>query len=716
MSRFTHFVIWVTMCQAWAFQERQTQTDMTLSEAITVIYSPEDFHYRSENTAPTLVYNQQFFQRFEPVSVGDILKRIPGISGSADAGEFPQPQMRGISPQYTQIQVNGERLPGSSNDRTLMVDRIPAHLVARIEIVRSASADMDAQGIGGTINIVLKEGRHINGMDLLVGVMSFESDNKERGQTAFNYGTSGGRLGFAISGTLQKRHNPKTQHTDLFDAEDELTLKDETNTLETTETALNWNMNLELPGSALLEGRITSLSSEQDQRERADFSRESVIGESTFDRGTSTQDNWGAQVSYRRPHNGLGEFYLSLSHNDLEFNSRLDVGSFEEEEAVAEELETDRTTDRETKLRTHVSLGSVEGHFIKTGLDVGLKDRDARFRLFEIEEGEREEVDFGGVFKIEETRVDVYIVDTWEVHPKLSMQSGLRLEFTRERSPDRADKRDTLEAYPSIHILYRANSLNQYRLSLSRTVKRPNFMDLQPFLQRDRPREGQNTLGNPDLKPEFAVGLDVGYEHRFGNQEGMIGFNLFYRDVKNLVEVVQFSPEGFQVRNLGDGKVYGAELDLGLPLGALGLPNTSLFANLTFQYSRLTDPHSGQRRTFNLQSDHVINLGFLHTFPGAGLSLGMNWLTQGKAEEVLLTERAEIDYGDNLEFLFEAKLKNRWSIRFTARNLLDAARSEILEEYEGLWTEGDLIQRGFESEVAGRSFFLTFRAAFGAPP
>ena len=106
-------------------EEQPKQEELQVNQSMTVVYKPEDFHDRTEAAAPVLVYQKEFFQRFEPLSVGDILKRIPGISGSADAGEFDLPQMRGIAPKYTQILINGERVPGNGNDRTLAVDRIP---------------------------------------------------------------------------------------------------------------------------------------------------------------------------------------------------------------------------------------------------------------------------------------------------------------------------------------------------------------------------------------------------------------------------------------------------------------------------------------------------------------------------------------------------------------------------------------------------------------
>ena len=59
------------------------------------------------------------------------------------------PALRGLGAGFTQILVNGRPIPGGGNDRCVFVDRIPAEIIDRIEIIRSPTADLDSQGIGG---------------------------------------------------------------------------------------------------------------------------------------------------------------------------------------------------------------------------------------------------------------------------------------------------------------------------------------------------------------------------------------------------------------------------------------------------------------------------------------------------------------------------------------------------------------------------------------
>ena len=122
----------------------------------------------------------------------------------------------------------------------------------------------------------------------------------------------------------------------------------------------------------------------------------------------------------------------------------------------------------------------------------------------------------------------------------------------------------------------------------------------------------RDAIGNPLLEPETANGLDLGFEHQLG-ERGVAGINFFYRDVKDVIELVNtgepnetayddwaddvedymddngvdqdtaeaavpFEPNSciYTMDNVGDGEVWGVELDLATPLTAIGPPTECL--------------------------------------------------------------------------------------------------------------------------------------------
>ena len=73
--------------------------------------------------------------RFEPLTVGDALRRVPSVTFLSDVLESDGARLRGLDPGYTKILIDGEEVPGSGVDRSFFVDRIPAELIERVEIL-----------------------------------------------------------------------------------------------------------------------------------------------------------------------------------------------------------------------------------------------------------------------------------------------------------------------------------------------------------------------------------------------------------------------------------------------------------------------------------------------------------------------------------------------------------------------------------------------------
>jgi hypothetical protein len=75
------------------------------------------YRNRTNEPAPKLSYDLDFFQKFEPLTVGDALKRVPSATFQSDVLEYDGVRLRGLDPGYTQILINGEKVPGSGVDR-----------------------------------------------------------------------------------------------------------------------------------------------------------------------------------------------------------------------------------------------------------------------------------------------------------------------------------------------------------------------------------------------------------------------------------------------------------------------------------------------------------------------------------------------------------------------------------------------------------------------
>jgi TonB-dependent receptor len=95
--------------------------------------------------------------RFPDANTGDALKRIPGISMQGDQGEARNIIVRGFAPQLNAVRINGERVPSAEGDnRNVQLDLIPSDMVQTIEVNKSLTPDMEADALGGAVNLVTR--------------------------------------------------------------------------------------------------------------------------------------------------------------------------------------------------------------------------------------------------------------------------------------------------------------------------------------------------------------------------------------------------------------------------------------------------------------------------------------------------------------------------------------------------------------------------------
>jgi len=95
---------------------------------------------------------------FPDMNAAEVMQRIPGITLQRDQGEGRFVQLRGTPPELTNFNVNGEQVPSPQGGvRYVGMDIIPADQIQFIEVSKVMTPDMDADGIGGSVNIKTKE-------------------------------------------------------------------------------------------------------------------------------------------------------------------------------------------------------------------------------------------------------------------------------------------------------------------------------------------------------------------------------------------------------------------------------------------------------------------------------------------------------------------------------------------------------------------------------
>lgn len=112
---------------------------------------------QKNNPNVTNIVSSDQVGRFPDANIGDAIKRIPGITMQNDQGEARNIIVRGLAPELNSVTLNGDRIPSAEGDnRRVQMDLIPSDMIQTIEVNKTLTPDMDADAIGGSVNLVTR--------------------------------------------------------------------------------------------------------------------------------------------------------------------------------------------------------------------------------------------------------------------------------------------------------------------------------------------------------------------------------------------------------------------------------------------------------------------------------------------------------------------------------------------------------------------------------
>jgi TonB-dependent receptor len=103
------------------------------------------------------IVSQEQMQRFPDLNTAEVLQRVPAIAIERDQGEGRYVLVRGTEARLNAITINGERIASPENEeRYVGLDVLSTNQVASIEVTKALTPDMDADAIGGAVNLITK--------------------------------------------------------------------------------------------------------------------------------------------------------------------------------------------------------------------------------------------------------------------------------------------------------------------------------------------------------------------------------------------------------------------------------------------------------------------------------------------------------------------------------------------------------------------------------
>lgn len=737
--------------------ERREEVQQPQRSNDIVVQAEIGYRNRSEAAEPVLIYDEEYFQRFEPLTAGDALKRVPSVTFLSDVIESDGPRLRGIDPGYTQILINGEKVPGPNPDRSFFLDRIPAELIEQVDIVRSSSARRTGDAVAGTINIVLRDAFTLDGGYVKGGGLLFD-DGEIKPTAGLYYGGPLGPGRVLIGANVQGRYNPKEkvsfrygdspENEPDFLTEEFDNREDQSDIRDGTDYAFNGSWGIDT-GTTLFELSGNFVRTDRTENERSfEFNvPEGVFGpvpEEDSDEPGLLTDN--AQFEDIRQENyalagklvqewSLGKTALKASYarfdNDVDtIETEVDFDTDEPE--FESEFVVTRTLDEELSLALDHEFGLTDAiNFVVGGL---WQDKDRGTNITGAEQdgelGGRDwdtsvdspadlpgpfedfEVAAGGLSRIEEQRRDAFALVEGD-HGRFKWEAGVRWESTDVEIADLAlgaggtTQTDFDYFLPSASLKFDTGG-GRITASAARTLRRPQFDFLFPGLLEEE--FGDNDfLGNPLLRPETAWGGDLGYEMRIG-RTGVIGVNVFYRKIKNLTELATVldangDPVPGSANEEDDDVVAFVLQPRNIGEGEVYGVEFDLSTDLGF----LGLPDTGifgnvslldsevqdllGERRFNSQSEYVYNFGFIQNLRQLAAAFGATYRKQGPAFGRIVAEEVTTTYGADLEVFVEKRIGDSFTVRAVGSNLLDGRKREVFNKFD---TISDQLDRDFD--------------------
>ncbi len=585
-----------------------------------------DTEVRRESTAAKIVIGREEIEKQGDATLGEVLKRLPGVTIGGAPGRGGAIRMRGLGGGYTQILMDGERVPPGFS-----IDQLTPEQVERIEILRAPTAETGARAIAGTINIVLREGQKANPDDLKITRTQEHGEGSTQVNWVHNLKTEPLAGTFTLSAMDQKR--PEVNHTvSEADPGDDLRIRD----IESVgrRQAIHANARLQWRGEQgksltltpfLIHSEYEALGTIRSSQ-RLGGSSMLLDAANTRNRSTYSMGRLNGQWAQRLSADDRLELRFGLGQSNYDYR-------FDQTGATSPLLlntfETQNFVDRSYSLSGKWTRAMANDHQMVSGLELEGVRR--------VEEANAAVSEDGGDLQARTFRWAAYAQDEFKINPNWSAHGGLRYEsIVTEGTNEQGLKSNHSSVWtPLLHAVWKpdANKRDQVRMSLTRSYKTPTLYNLVaryvPTRETNSPTR-PDRVGNPDLRPELATGIDVAFERYLANG-GVLSANVFRRNISDLIRyttALNTTTHKWVSTpvNVGDAVTQGLELEAKFRLDqawAEALP-IDIRSNVSFFHSRVLQVPGPDNR-LDQQPGMTANLGADYRLRGLPLTLGGNF-------------------------------------------------------------------------------------------
>jgi len=534
---------------------------------------------RAGSTTTAIVVKRDELLRHGDASLADVLKRQPGITIDAVPGRPAAIRMRGMGSGYAAILLNGVPAPAG-----FALESISPDLIERIEILRAASAEFSNQAVAGAINVVLRKAGA--GQDeLKIGTAA--THGYAAPSVVAQHTGRAGALDYTLGATLKRTDNPITA-ADLEQGDNPALLR-----------RIAW-FDHQVQDMLELAPRLGWQPSSVDT-----FTSQAYLRKRSVDNAKRARE--ATEIGQPTDFPRAGERYQARPLNayaDLAWARRLDAGArlnaklsgtylrseadflYRGMDAAGTLLETHRVasgpSEREWTFSGNWRKPVAERHLLAVGWELGRKQRHEFRREHQFDAGGAELLATDESYRATVRRSAFFVQDEWDLTPAWSAYLGLRREDLNTRGEGNAAAAVDVGSSvwsPIVQTLFKPQAQaqgrrDQFRLAVSRTYKAPGIVQLMPrryTVDNNNSATNPDQQGNPNLRPELSLGVDVAWERYFGKDD-MVSVSAFNKRIRDITLDRVYQNNGVWIStpdNLGSATVRGLEVEARATRGSL---------------------------------------------------------------------------------------------------------------------------------------------------
>lgn len=656
----------------------------------------------------------------------DVMKNIPSVTVDVDGNVA----LRNRAPQ---IFVDGR-------PTILTLDQIPADNIEKIELITNPSAQFDASSMGGVINIVLKKNRKLG----LNGLVSAGLGYPDIYTGGINLNLRENKFNFFVSGNYNQQGGKAKGESYRINKENGV-VQDYFNQYSNTDRMRRFG-NIRLGVDYFLDNRNTLTLAQSfvtgtftnDQTQNQEYFTIDKILDHTGKRvseGTSEFNRNNSQVIFKHKFAEPGKelnadvnFSWGTSNdrdNILNAYFKPDGSAYAPDNRVRNDGSSDNN---QVTIQVDFVDPKGEKSKLETGVRSYINNYTSLFNAFSLGTNTETKLPLSNHYKYREQVHAGYVTYTDKLG-SIGYQLGLRAEYSKfdgnlidssrtfgyEYPNSSSNLFNAL--FPSVFLSKEIGEGQEIQLNYTRRVRRPNFWQLNPFVDIQDPLNLRQ--GNPELKPEFTNSFEFNYSKTYstGNFLGVLYYS------RSTDEMTQYSDTitDAQYQQLNNAAVdpnailntfinansenqWGAELTLQQRFGK----NFDITPTINLNYTKVDAKVKNldlSNEGFNWESKLIANYRISSKSPIIN-KLGIQMIGEYESPEILPQGKRKEQYSVDMALRKDFLKDNKGTLTFSVNDVFNTNR------WGTIYDTPEFYQDSYRRRNV-RSFRLTFTYKFG---